>query len=110
MKAYAKEIEEEKKEKRALKKKMAQHSEASKTSKAEAGASDISNINFDTLLERESQSKTGLTSVLESATIRSSSIIMSLDDENINADNREYLENRSFVKKRKKRAREKIEE
>ncbi|CAG8562963.1 8175_t:CDS:2 [Dentiscutata erythropus] len=51
----------------------AQHPKASKTSEAEAGASDISNIDFDTLLERESQSETGLTSVLESTTIRSSS-------------------------------------
>ncbi|CAG8794665.1 22034_t:CDS:1, partial [Dentiscutata erythropus] len=52
---------------------MAQNSEAFKTSEAKARASNISNINFDTLLERESQSETELTSVLESATIRSSS-------------------------------------
>ncbi|CAG8800206.1 20262_t:CDS:1, partial [Dentiscutata erythropus] len=71
-----------------------QYSEASKTSEAEAKESDISNINFDTLLERELQSKTGLTSILESATIRSSSSMMSLDDENIDADDKEYLESR----------------
>ncbi|CAG8693857.1 10261_t:CDS:2, partial [Dentiscutata erythropus] len=76
----------------ALKKKMAQIPKASKTSEAKARASDISNINFDTLLERESQSETGLTSVLESATIRSSSSMMSLDDENIDTDDKEYLE------------------
>ncbi|CAG8821752.1 14427_t:CDS:2, partial [Dentiscutata erythropus] len=35
--------------------KHAQYPEASKTSEAKAGASDISNIDFDTLLERESQ-------------------------------------------------------
>ncbi|CAG8672099.1 6859_t:CDS:2, partial [Dentiscutata erythropus] len=89
---------------------ISQNSKASKTSEAEAGASDISNINFDTLLERELQSETGLTSVLESATIRSSSSMVSLDDENIDADNKEYLESRSSVKKGKKRAREETEE
>ncbi|CAG8693779.1 4553_t:CDS:2 [Dentiscutata erythropus] len=59
---------------------MAQYPKASKTFEVEARASDISNIDFDTLLEKESQSETGLTSVLKSATIRSSSSIMSLND------------------------------
>src|ERR1700752_4977703 len=108
MKAHAKEIEEKKKEKRALKKKMAQHPEASKISEAEAEASGTSNIDFGTLLERESQSQTGLSTILESATIRSSSSMMSLDDENINAGDKEYLESRSSVKKGKKRAKEEI--
>src|SRR6201988_3801045 len=110
MKAHAKEIEEKKKEKRALKKKMAQHPEASKIFKAEAEASGISNIDFGTLLERESQSQTGLSTILESATIRSTSSMMSLDDENIDAGDKEYLESRSSVKEGKKRAREETEE
>ncbi|CAG8760044.1 21296_t:CDS:2, partial [Dentiscutata erythropus] len=64
----------------------------SKTSEAKVGASNIFNIDFDTLLERESQSETGLTSVLKSATIRSSSSMMSFDDENIDAADKDYLE------------------
>src|ERR1700752_4889217 len=110
MKAHAKEIEEKKKEKRALKKKIAQHPEASKISESKAEASGTSNIDFGTLLERESQSQTGLSTILESATIRSTSSMMSLDDENIDAGDKEYLESRSSVKEGKKRAREETEE
>ncbi|CAG8766974.1 5050_t:CDS:1 [Dentiscutata erythropus] len=81
---------------------MAQHSKASKTFEAEAGASDISNIDFDTLLERKSQSETGLTSILESETIRSLLSMMSLDNENIDTGDKEYLESKSSIKKGKK--------
>ncbi|CAG8743492.1 17838_t:CDS:2, partial [Dentiscutata erythropus] len=80
----------------------------SKTSKAET--SDISNIDFNTLLERELQSKTGLTSVLKFATIRNSSSMVSLDDENIDIGDKKYLESRSSIKQEKKRAREETEE
>ncbi|CAG8816710.1 15619_t:CDS:2, partial [Dentiscutata erythropus] len=51
----------------------AQYPEASKISEAEAEASSTSIIDFGTLLEKESQSQTGLSTILESATIRSSS-------------------------------------
>ncbi|CAG8803595.1 3816_t:CDS:2, partial [Dentiscutata erythropus] len=86
-----------------------QYPEASKTSEAEAKASGTSNIDFGTLLKRELQSQTGLSSILESATIKSSSSI-NLDNKNINTDDKEYLESRSFIKKEKKRAREETEE
>ncbi|CAG8446376.1 10120_t:CDS:2, partial [Dentiscutata erythropus] len=92
----------------ALKKKMTQNPEASKTSEAEAESSGTSNIDFNTLLKRESQSQTGLSNILEFATIRSSSS-MSLNDENIDTDDKEYFESRTFVKKGKKRAREETE-
>ncbi|CAG8735812.1 1950_t:CDS:2, partial [Dentiscutata erythropus] len=68
---------------------------ASKISKAEAEASSTSNIDFDTLLERELQSQTGLSRILKSATIRSSSSMMCLDNENIDTSNKKYLESRS---------------
>ncbi|CAG8807562.1 6130_t:CDS:1, partial [Dentiscutata erythropus] len=87
-----------------------QYPKASKLSEAKAKASSISNIDFDTLLKKESQSQTGLLRILESAIIRNSSNIISLDSKNIDADNKEYLESRSSVKQGEIRTREKTEE
>ncbi|CAG8592255.1 43333_t:CDS:2 [Gigaspora margarita] len=92
MKAHVLKRAKKKKQKKALKKTISKNPKISKISEIEAEASGVSNIDFENLLQKTSQSQTELLSVLESTTIISSSSINV--EETIDEYEKEYLENR----------------